>query len=381
MAKIGYGDPFIADAISYRFLASLLIAVPFGFFIKGKRLRPIFQWATVLLPLVSFVMVYAVEGQVVWLIYSAMMVWGILFSVTQISILPFILRNAESDTHSEAIALHFASWGSSIICVGAGMAFLSWAAPDFFTDKRLLQFFSLFGTIGIWLAYKVGKKEVVQRKTKDNNIGFYEYDWRLIAKAVFPVLMIATGAGLTVPFFNLFFFNVFGLDSAQYSLLGSITSVSVLAVSLLAPKVKQRFGYEAITTTQSFGVLMLILLGSTDFLSEYTIYAIYLAIACYVLRQPCMSLANPMISEMVMYYVGKKNQEMLSAIISSVWAGSLFFSSQIFRALRAYEFRYGLILYITAILYVFGVISYYLLILDYRKKEKLQLLDHVKGEH
>jgi len=371
MAKIGYDDPFIANAISYRFLASLFIAVPFGFFIKGKRLRPIFQLTTALLPLMSFAMIYAIEEHIHWLLYGLMMVWGIIFSVTQISILPFILRNEDKNSHSEAIALHFASWSSSIIFVGLSISFLSWVSPDFFTDKRLLQFFSIFGTMGIWFAYKVSKKELVQRETKKNTTTFYEYDWGLIARAVFPVLIIATGAGLTVPFFNLFFFNVFGLDSAQYSLLGSATSVFVLIVSLLAPKVKQRFGYEAITTTQSFGILVLILLGSTDFLSDYTGLALYLAIGCYLIRQPLMSLANPMTSEMAMYYVGKKNQEMLSAIVSSVWAGSWFFSSQIFRVLRVYELRYGTIFYITAAFYTVGVFVYYLLVLDYRKREKI----------
>jgi hypothetical protein len=43
-----------------------------------------------------------------------------------------------------------------------------------------------------------------------------------------------------------------------------------------------------------------------------------------------MNIAAPVTSEVSMYYVGKRNQELMSAINSAIWSGSWFISSQFF---------------------------------------------------
>ena len=81
-----------------------------------------------------------------------------------------------------------------------------------------------------------------------------------------------------------------------------------------------------------------------------------------------MNLAAPMTSELTMNYVGKHNQEMLSAIMAAIWSGSWYFSSQIFRFLIDLGYAYSYIFYLTAGLYSVGVFSYYILILSYERK-------------
>ena len=51
-----------------------------------------------------------------------------------------------------------------------------------------------------------------------------------------------------------------------------------------------------------------------------------------------MNMAAPMTSELTMNYVGKENQEILSAITAAIWSGSWYFSSQIFRFLKKYGY-------------------------------------------
>ena len=82
-----------------------------------------------------------------------------------------------------------------------------------------------------------------------------------------------------------------------------------------------------------------------------------------------MNMAAPMTSELTMNYVGKKNQEMLSAIMAAIWSGSWYFSSQIFRFLKEAGLPYAYIFYITAAVYAFGIFTYYLLIVDYEKRK------------
>ena len=372
MTKCGYQDYEIANFVSYRFFAIVLFAVPFGLFIKGKRLRPIYIFTSVSLPILSLLIIECVEQHINWLLQMALVLWGISFSSIFIITLPYILRNADEKTHTEAFSLNAASWSANLIVVGFGVYVLSHLTPDYFQAKQQLQLFSCCGFLSIFFALKMKKEEYFIKKTNDNQKDFHQYDWQLIFIAAFPVFMIALGAGLIIPFMDLFFYHVFDMDIDKFSLLGSTTSILVAVVALLVPKIKAKFGYEAITSSQLAAVVMLFLLGATDFISHHW-FAVYLAIFCYVMRQPLMNLANPLTSEMTMYYVGKKNQEIMSAIMSSIWSGSWFFSSQIFRLLREHlDLRYGYICYITASLYLLGVLLYFFLIKDFRRKQKAE---------
>ena len=133
-------------------------------------------------------------------------------------------------------------------------------------------------------------------------------------------------------------------------------------------------GYNAITATQLASISMLILMGITDFFNAYSL-ALWVALLCYMLRQPLMNLANPLTSEMTMYYVGKNNRELISAIGSSIWSGSWFFSSQIFAWLRGLNLRYGSVFLITSGLYLVAVLLYMYLINDFKRRQQAGLIE------
>ena len=61
LAKQGFSDPQIANFISYRFLAVMLLAFPLGFYLKGKPLKPFFILGNLGVPFVAILLVLAVE--------------------------------------------------------------------------------------------------------------------------------------------------------------------------------------------------------------------------------------------------------------------------------------------------------------------------------
>ncbi len=83
-----------------------------------------------------------------------------------------------------------------------------------------------------------------------------------------------------------------------------------------------------------------------------------------------MNAAAPMTSELIMYYVGKRNQEIMSALQASIWAGSWFISMKLFAWLRALDYRYVTIFLITVGLYMVGVTWYAFIIRSYERKRK-----------
>lgn len=365
MEKVGYKDHESASFVSFRFLGVLLFAFPLGLIIKGRKLKPIFYISSILTPTAAFVILEAIDHQIDWLLYLSLFLWGISFTGIQISALPYILRNAKPETHTEAITLSYSTWSVAGIISGTLIFGLKNINPELFDEKFILQIISGLSFFCVITIFSMKQKEIVPViNQKRSNLR--EFDWYIIIKALVPTLIIAIGAGLTIPFIGLFFFKIHGLDSDQFALLSAVATAIVFGVVLFVPVIKEKLGYKkAIPLTQLVAIASLIVLAFTEVIDTW--FAVYLAMGMYLLRQPLMNMAGPMTSDLVMKYVGKKNQEMMSALTAAVWSGSWFISSIIFQILRQIGLQYIYVFLITAALYLFGVFMYYLLILDYEK--------------
>jgi predicted MFS family arabinose efflux permease len=294
----------------------------------------------------------------------------------QIPIFPFILRNASKENQTAAISLSYSTWSFGGILSGIIIAILDFINPAIFDEQFILLLFSFFGFGGIFFLKRIknfaenaseerGEAPQLKRKT----------DWGLVMKALWPTLIIATGAGLTIPFISLFFDKVHHLGKGGFSVLSFIASLLVAYFAMLVPKIKEKIGYRiAIPSTQSLAVISLVALATTQYYNQHSI-ALVIASLCYLLRQPLMNMAGPMTSELVLNYVGKNNREITSALTSAIWSGSWVLSGVMVTILFAYNFTFGNIFLITSLLYAFGVILYYLLILDYTKREEKGLIE------
>ena len=58
---MGFSDSEIANFISYRFLAVILLAFPLGIYIKGKPLKPFFIVGALGVPIVAIAIVIAIK--------------------------------------------------------------------------------------------------------------------------------------------------------------------------------------------------------------------------------------------------------------------------------------------------------------------------------
>ena len=365
LAKKGFSDPEIANFISYRFLAVMLLAFPLGIYIKGKPLKPFFMRGGLGVPIVAIVLILLVHYGWYQYLPALFILWGVVFTLFQVCSLPYLMRNTIIENQSHAISLNYATNSFGTIFSG----FIIFGAGQFmreFDEGKILLGISILGFIGVYYVLKM-KVDVVE--SVKERLQWKSYDWVLLMKAIVPTLIIAVGAGLTIPFINLFFFHNFQIDSSGFAVIGGIASILVAILSLLVPNLKSKLGFQkGITYVQTIAVIALVALATTEFFKDYW-WGLPLAIMCYWVRTPLMNMAAPMTSELTMNYVGAKNQEMLSAIIAAIWSGSWFFSSQIFRFLKAEGLPYAHIFYITAVLYAFGVFMYSLLIKDYERKK------------
>jgi predicted MFS family arabinose efflux permease len=375
MDRKGFSEEEIALFITFRFLGVFILALPIGNIIKGRIMKPFFYMSSILVPLFGLLIVFSIYLKLTWLIYISLLLWGSSFTFMQIPITPYILRNERKDHHTSGIALSYSTWSFAGIFSGIIIWFLDMVNPTFFNEEKILILFSIIGFGGIYFMSKVNlKEEIDDTKTLKVKTKTHKNDWVLIFKGLVPTLIIATGAGLTIPFISLFFDKVHHMTKGDFSFVSAIAAVLVVWGALMVPKIKESIGYKiAIPTTQALAVMSLIALATTQFYSQYSI-AVYIAIVCYLLRQPLMNMAGPMTSELVMNYVGEKNREITSALTAAIWSGSWVISGYMVKIMFHEGFPYVNIFLITAALYAFGVLMYYFLILDYGKREKQGLI-------
>ncbi|MDX1665990.1 MAG: hypothetical protein R3350_02125, partial [Saprospiraceae bacterium] len=241
MVKEDFTDYQVADVLSYRFLAVFCLAFPLGLLIKGRQLKPFFFTAAVAIPILSHLVIWAIDQHQVQLLNAAAMAWGLAYTCIQVTILPYILLNASRETHSEAISLSFLSFSATICLVGLGNYILHEIDPQLFDEKLVLQIVATISALSWLFIYRIRKRENISEKVPLKKI-WRDYDWGIIAQAMTPTLLIAIGAGFTIPVINLFFLKVHGVSSEVFSILGAATFFLVACVLFFMPYIRRSFG-------------------------------------------------------------------------------------------------------------------------------------------
>ena len=372
-----YSKQEIAGFISFRFLGVFLLALPLGMFIKGKKVKPFFYASCIGVPFFALCIIYFTEQNNPFMIYLSQLFWGASFTFIQIPILPFILRCASQKNQTASIALSYSTWSFAGILSGVLIALLDYINPTLFNERMVLIIFSVIGFIGILMLLLANIKEADAVQESDKTKAYYslgQYDWGIIIKALIPTLIIAVGAGLTIPFISLFFEEVHNMDKGSFSIISAVAAFLVAWGALLVPNIKKNIGYKiAVPATQTLAIVSLVALATTQYYNQVSI-SVVIAVTFYLLRQPLMNMAGPMTTEIVMNYVGTKNQEIVSALTSAIWSGSWFISGLLVQLLFIQGFAFVNIFLLTAILYAVGVAWYMILIKDYEQRKEAGLI-------
>jgi len=364
----GYKDAEYAHYTSYRYLGMLALAIPMGIYIKGRKLLPLIYIAAIGVPLFALLILFGVHLHSSLLLLFSHLMWGLCYTFIQIPILPYILRNTKPEHHTLGITINFLTWSLATIISSIIVAVLNQINPELYNEKNLLFGLTIICFLSVFYVLKISKKEVVN-ENKHSKYNFKQYDWPLIIKALIPTAVIAFGAGFTIPFISLFFANVHHLSTSAISYVTVLASCLVVYSALYVPTIKSKVGYKkAVPLTQSIAIVALIAMATTQYYSE-CYWASFLAVTFFLIRQPFMNIAAPMTSEITMKYVGKHNEEITSGLTSAIWSGTTYFSAILFSLLRHLNVAYSNIFLITAALFIFGVIWFYYLIVDYEKRK------------
>ena len=175
---------------------------------------------------------------------------------------------------------------------------------------------------------------------------------RLLAPIALNSFLIGVGAGLVIPFMNLYFATRFRCSSAQIGLFFSIAQICTAGAALLGPAVARRFGkLRTATASELLSLPFLITLGAERRLS--------VAVGAFWIRASLMQASTPLIQAFVMEALPPVLRARSTSLNNMVWNAGWAVSATL-AGVVIQRFGYAVPFYITAVMYFCAAASFYL---------------------
>ncbi|HBA91210.1 MAG TPA: hypothetical protein DCZ08_05440 [Anaerolineaceae bacterium] len=140
-------------------------------------------------------------------------------------------------------------------------------------------------------------------------ISFFAKNTRLLGRLILPMLIVSLGAGLIMPFMNVFYRQVYHQPDP---VIGSMFAWGSLAMGiglLLAPPLADRFGkIQVVVVTQALSIPFLFLMGFSP--------AYFLSAAAYYVRLTLMNMSGPVYQTFVMEKVEPSARATVASLVS-----------------------------------------------------------------
>jgi MFS family permease len=181
-------------------------------------------------------------------------------------------------------------------------------------------------------------------------ISFMKKHPKALGKLILPMLITSIGAGLIMPFMNVFFRNVHHLSDSSIGVMFAWGSLAMAAGLLIAPPLAEKYGkIQVVVITQALSIPFLFMLGFGSFGISATAYYIRIAL---------MNMSSPIYSTFMMEQVDPNSRAMVASLANMAhnlgWAFSPTISGYI-------QVRYGFgpAFWLTIGLYVVSIALYY----------------------
>ena len=125
-------------------------------------------------------------------------------------------------------------------------------------------------------------------------------------------MLIGLGAGLIIPFMNLYFHDRFGLNEAEIGILFAVMQGFMVLGNLFGPAVSRRLGLVGgVVATQLASVPFMLALGLSGWLP--------VVIASFFLRSTLMNMNQPLTSHFAMEVVRERDHAVTNSLLALSW--------------------------------------------------------------
>jgi len=352
----GYQESFVGTAVSVVALGLALTALPAGVLAERWGRRRCLVLGAVL-DGAGFVVRASVLAPAP--ILAASFVAGAGQAMLAIAAAPFI---TEHSTARERTHLFSAFFASALLAGVAGSALGGWlprvamalphaARPDLLHAYRAVL---LLGAAFCWSAALplLRLRGMVETPLQRADEPVPPDAARRLFPIALNAALIGSGAGLVIPFMNLYFKSRFRCSSGQIGLFFSLAQVLTALAALLGPAVARRFGkMRTAVVSELLSLPFLVTLGAESHLG--------IAVVAFWLRATLMQASTPLLQTFIMEALPSGLRARATSVMNLLWNVGWAVSATL-AGLIIQRFGYAVPFYFTAALYATAASTFYL---------------------
>lgn len=270
------------------------------------------------------------------------MVAGISMSVRQVAVAPFLMANTSVEERQWVFSFNFglmtiSSFLGNLLggLLPTRMGGIVNAVP---TD--ILSYQLAIGSMMLVTILSVGPVLFIRMRAVDPD-RVIELPWvqlwqhgREIGRYLLPQLVIGLGAGLMMPFMNIYFRNVYAKPDPPIAVIFAIGGLAMAVAQFLGPPLADKRGkINAVILTQGLSVPFLITLGIGALIvskgeGNPTLWFLIAGVA-YIFRLALMNLSNPVYQTFVLEHVPANTQALTMSLNSLAFQFGWFIMPQV----------------------------------------------------
>lgn len=357
---LGYTEEVNGQIISLTSLASALILIPAGLLSDRIGRKRVLVWATLLAGLLYFGRSVAEsQAYLLWLGF----IGGAVGAFVQVSVAPFLAEYSEADQRVHLFTLNFSLLMASNVIGNVAGGFIADGLANLTGSEVLglrwtMYIASFFTLLSVWPLFFIEDR----RMKRDLKLTFRSIlkeqrsQLKLIGQFTLASAFIGFGAGLVIPYLNLYFHDRFHASNSAIGLVISLGQAATALAILIGPVIVKRFGeVKAVVFLQMISIPFLLLTGFTN--------SLLLASIGYLFRQAFMNAGNPIQQSLMMTRVNNEMKGLANSIGQMVfmlgWALMGPVSTAIVSRGGIY-WGYAIVFTLTALLYFSGSFYFYL---------------------
>ena len=355
--SLGYDEKLVGNMVTVSSITALIFALPMGYLadILGRKIS--FLISAVLICL-------AVGMMVIWpfpgMLYAMNMLSGIAQSLAAVTISPFLMENSGEHERTylfsmtsglQMVSASVGSWiGGYLPTWVAGRLNVEPVSSQAYAGAILVVAITLAIGIIPLLLIRMPHIEHVER-TVFAPISFATKNPKKLTKLILPMLITSIGAGLIMPFMNVFFRVQYNQPDQVIGVLFAWGSLAMGLGLLAAPPLAERFGkIQIVVITQGLSIPFLILLGFAPLF--------WISALAYYIRVALMNMSGPIYQTFVMEQVDPSARATVASLVSMSWNFGWVISPTISGILQV-RYGFGPPFIGTIILYTIAVFLYW----------------------
>jgi MFS family permease len=357
--ELGYSDQVNGQIISMNSLATALILIPAGILSDRLGRKKVMLFGAVL-TVAILIFRSITEVQSLLVIFAFMT--GLSMAFLMVSGIPWLAENSTDKQRVHLFSMQFAVMtGANVIGNVLGGTLTDLFSIGF-SEVESIRYTLLIGAviflIGVIPILKFKESKKVKPKTNSrlkDGLSSQVKNYKLVVLFAIPSLVIGIGAGLVIPYLNLYFADRFAASNTTIGFIISLGQAATAIAIIIGPLVVKKVGQvRAVVLLQLLSLPFLLLTAYTDHL--------WLAAIGFLFRQALMNAGNPIQTSLMMSMVDDSVKGLANSVNQMVfnlgWALMGPVSTGLVIKYGTY-WGYATVFTITASLYLIGSVYYY----------------------